>query len=384
MTAAKRSHGDGSVRQRGPTHWQLRWRANGKARSATFHGSRGEANQELRRLLRLRDEGANLSGGNETLATYLTGWLDNDTDLSPKTRERYRQLVAQQIVPYLGNRPLRDLRPALIAQWHGELLQRGGAYFGPLSPRTVGHAHRVLHRALERALMLEIVGRNVAHAVRPPRVPQTEAVSLTAEQMTHVLALLTALPIYPIVAFALGTGMRRGEICALAWGAVDLDVTPGTVRVERSLEQTREGLRFKVPKSRAGLRTISLPASVVAILREHRRKQAEHWLASGLGRPGDDALVFARSDGSAYPPNDLSRDWRRLVSVRGLELPRVPFHALRHSHASVLIAGAMDIGAVSRRLGHSNPATTLRIYTHAFSSSDVAAAAVVDRAFTKK
>ena len=163
MTRSKRSHGDGSIRQRGPTIWQLRWRANGKPQSATFRGSRSEANAELRRLLRLRDEGANLAGGNVTLATYLKGWLDNDTELSPKTRERYRQLVAHQVTPHLGRIRVSDLRPANVAEWHAILLRSGGVHGGSLSPRTVTHAHRVLHRALERALVLEIVGTNVRY-----------------------------------------------------------------------------------------------------------------------------------------------------------------------------------------------------------------------------
>jgi integrase len=80
----------------------------------------------------------------------------------------------------------------------------------------------------------------------------------------------------------------------------------------------------------------------------------------------------------------LSRDWWRVVSIRCIGLPRVPFHALRHSHASALIAAGLDAGAVSRRLGHSNPSTTLRIYTHVFNSSDAAAAAAIERAFSSK
>ena len=123
---------------------------------------------------------------------------------------------------------------------------------------------------------------------------------------------------------------------------------------------------------------MSLPANVVEILRQHRRKQAEQRLLLGLGAAGDDDLVFARPDGSPYPPDTLSRDWWRAVNSLGL--PRVMFHALRHSSASALIAAGLDVGAVSRRLGHSNPATTLRVYTHQFAASDGEAAAAIERA----
>ena len=176
--------------------------------------------------------------------------------------------------------------------------------------------------------------------------------------------------------------MRRGEICALAWGALDLDA--GAVRVERSLEETKEGLRLKSPKTRAGRRTVSLPASVVETLRVHRRRQMEHRLAIGFGRLGDDDLVFARADASAHPPDNLSRDWRR--TVLSLKLPRVSFHALRHSHVSALIAAGLDVVTISRRIGHANPAVTLAVYAHVFAGAnkDATAAAAIEAAMAAK
>ena len=173
--------------------------------------------------------------------------------------------------------------------------------------------------------------------------------------------------------------MRRGELCGLAWGTVDLE--GATVRVERSLEETREGLRFKAPKTRHGHRTVSLPPFVVEILRAHHRKQSEQRLLLGLGRAGHDDLVFARPDGSPYPPDTLSRDWWRATIA--LDLPRIMFHALRHSHASALIAAGLDVVAVSRRLGHGSPAITLGVYAHAFNKTDAAAAQAMEAAMAK-
>jgi integrase len=374
--AARRGHNEGAIDQRGGNAFRLRYRVNGKRFSKTFRGTLTEARRELRRLLKAADDGAHVTPQKTTLADYLRGWLDSDTDLSPKTLERYRQLADQQIIPHLGATPLQTLRPAQISEWHATLLRCGGVGGRPLSTRTVGHAHRVLHRGLERALSLELVGRNVAHAIRPPKVADTEIASLTAEQIGEVLSKLEGHALHPIAALALGAGMRRGEICALAWGAVDLDAA--VLRVERSLEETKAGLRFKAPKTRRGHRLLSLPPNVVEIMRAHQRRQAEQRLVLGLGRAGPDDLVFARPDSSPLSPDNLSRDWRRTARARGL--PLVMFHALRHSSASALIAAGLDIGAVSRRLGHANPATTLRIYTHKFGASDKDAAAAIERA----
>ena len=172
--------------------------------------------------------------------------------------------------------------------------------------------------------------------------------------------------------------MRRGEIAALRWADLDLDAA--TVRVERSLEQTSKGLTFKPPKTTSGRRTISLPASTVTALREHRRKALELRLSLGAGRLPDDALVFGNIDGSPIAPHTISDRWRRAVTDKGLL--KVTFHALRHSHASALIAAGLDVVRVSRRLGHGSPAVTLAVYSHLFSDNDDSAAAAIDGVLT--
>jgi integrase len=141
------------------------------------------------------------------------------------------------------------------------------------------------------------------HFSRTPRAPKVQASEftiLTVDQIAGVLARLDVHPLDPIAVLALGTGMRRGELCGLAWRGVDLE--GATVRVERSLEETKAGLRFKSPKTRHGYRAASVPPVVVDTLRAHHRGQTEQRLALGLGRLGDDDLVFARPDGSPTLP----------------------------------------------------------------------------------
>jgi integrase len=386
----------GNITRRGKHSWRLKFEAGerdlttGKrcTRFFTVRGSKKDAQRELIRLLAEVENGTAVDPSKLTVGEYLRQWLDATNDLSPKTLERYRQLAECQIIPHLGATVLQKLRPAQIHDWHATLLKSGGKDGKPLSARSVGHAHRVLHGALERAIRLEIISRNVSHPVPPPKVTTTEVGILTAEQLAEVLAKLNgyggrygSLPLHAIAALAIGTGMRRGEICGIAWGAVDLD--KAAVRVERSLEETAEGLRFKPPKTVHGRRTISLPGNVVDILRNHRRRLIEHRLALGLGRLGDDDLVFPMADGSAYPPDKLSRDWGH--AVRDRKLPASSFHSLRHSHASALIAAGLDIVTVSRRLGHGSPAITLRVYAHVFSADkDDAAARAIETAMGAK
>lgn len=316
-----------------------------------------------------------------TVRDWLTRWLDNVTaiSVSPKTLERYRQLVDVQITLHLGALALQKLRPSHIAWWHANLLKDGRSGGGALSARTVGHAHRVLSKALGDAAKIEIVPRNVALGLSPPAVEEREIEILTPDQIGELLAKIDGHVLKPLVVTALGTGLRRGELCALRWSRVDLDA--GTLRVEESLEETKKGLRFKAPKSRNGRRTVSLPPTVVDALRAHRRARLEFQVALGLGKLSEDALVFCRPDGTPMSPDKLSWDWRRVVSAR--KLPKVTFHALRHSHVSALINSGLDVFSVSRRIGHGSAALTLRTYTHLFTSKDAQAADAIEAALTR-
>jgi integrase len=346
----------------------------------TVRGTKKQAEAQLVQLLAEVENGIAVDPSRVTVAEHIRSWLDSDRELSPKTKERYRELAEQQIIPHLGATPLQKLRPPRIDEWHATLLRAGGKDGRALSARTVGQAHRILHRAYERALRLEMVSRNPAHVVRPPKPEAAEVEILQPQQVSQVMAALSGHPLYPIVSLALGTGLRRGELCGLAWASLDLDA--GVVRVERTLEETAAGLRFKPPKTRNGRRSVSLPAPVVEVMRDYRRQQLEQRLALGVGRPAPTDLVFTMPDGSPLSPDKLSRDWSNFVRRR--TLPRVMFHALRHSHASVLIAAGVDVVTVSRRLGHGSPAITLGIYAHRFGSTDEAAArAFADRLGTQ-
>jgi integrase len=179
-------------------------------------------------------------------------------------------------------------------------------------------------------------------------------------EIRTVLDKLRGRTMYPIASLALATGMRRGELLALRWQNVDLDGCK--LRVEQSLEQTKAGLRFKSPKTKNGRRTISLPTTTVTELLNHWKAQQEFRLSCGLGRSPDDALVFPAQDGRPRSPNGLTKEWRLAMKAVGLD--RMTFHALRHTHASSLIAAGLDVLTISRRLGHGSPAITLGVYGH--------------------
>jgi integrase len=373
----------GNITRRGKSSWRLKFdigtdpvTGRRQTRLVTVRGKRQDAERELTRLVREADTGTLVEPSKVTVADCMRAWLGGPTDLAAKTLERYRQLSEQQIIPHIGAKALQKLRPVDVQDWHAVLTERGGKGGKPLSARTVGHAHRVLHRALGRAVTAEMVSRNVASTISPPKVEHVEVEALTAGQMAQVIAKLAGHRLLPIAALALATGLRRGELLALRWCDIDLD--GAVLKVERSLEETKAGLRFKVPKTRHGRRTLSLPASAIEPLRAHRKVQLELRMALGIGRPEADALVFGSPEGLPLSPDNLSRDWKR--AVKALGLPEIMFHALRHSHASALIASGIDVLTVSRRLGHGTPVVTLTTYAHLFHETDTAAAQAIENA----
>jgi integrase len=266
---------------------------------------------------------------------------------------------------------VQKLRPVEVKNWLSTLIASG------LSVRSVRHAHGCLRSALAHAASVEIVSRNVAKLVRSPKLVKKMPVILKAGQIADALANLEGLSIYPIAAVALGTGARRGEIAGLMWSDVDLNLA--TMRIERSIEQTKEGLRVKPPKTESGYRTITLPAFVVKALRDHRRETLELRMSLGAGALPNDAPAFATLEGGWITPFSISDRWRNAVKNRGL--PKVTFHSLRHSHASALIAADLDVVSISKRLGHASPALTLSVYSHMFKNKDRAAADAIDAAF---
>jgi integrase len=350
----------GNITRRGKSSWRFKFdvgtdeRGNRQIRYVTVRGKRTDAEAELARLLNDANRGTLVDPSKLTVGEYLGSWLDAKADITAVTRERYTEIIENRIAPVLGNIEIQKLKPKHVHDWLSDLSKKGGRRFGqPLSARTVRHCYRVLWGALKQAVKLEVLSRNVADAATPPRLKNGEVEILTPDQITAVRDGLKASRLGPIVSLGLATGCRLGELLALRWR----DIDGSFVNVERSLEQTKGGLRFKEPKSRHGRRKITLPPSAIKDLDQHLRQQPVEM--------HPDALVFSKPDGSPIRPNNLSVQWNREIRrIKGV--PPVVFHNLRHTHASALIKAGIDVVSVSRRLGHSSPVITLKVYAHLF------------------
>jgi integrase len=352
-----------------------------RIRYHAFKGTKRAAEIELARLVSENAAGNGIDPNKATVAEFLDRW-DRDWatgNVEGKTIERYRELLALYVKPHLGAVRIQKLRPVHLNELYAKLQREGGKGGRPLAPRTVGHVHRLLHRALGHAAVWGIVPQNVAAVVNPPRVPDTELTILTEDQIGAVLHHLDGRTLRPIVSFLLGTGCRRGEALALKWK--DIDWNGSRVRIERSLEQTKKGgLRFKSPKTKNSRRNISVSPWLLAELRAHRTRQQERRLSLGLGKSPDDSLVFARWDGSTRAPHWLTQKFALAMDALKIDCT---LHALRHTHVSQLIASGMDVLTISRRIGHASAAITLKVYGHLFANTDTRAAEIMEATFAR-
>jgi len=372
----------GHIRERSPGRWAIvldhhdPMTGRRKRRWHSFKGTKRQAQIRCAELVAELQSGASVDPSKITVVEFLDRF-DRDwaaLHVSARSRDRYR-FALDHVRRHLGNRMLQKVHPADIAALYASLTREG------LAPRTTRMVHTALHRALGQAKNWGILRDNPADIAKPPKAPSKETLMLQPSEAVGLLDRLCGQPLHLIASLALGTGMRRNELLGLRWGDVDLD--DGRLTIEQSLEQTATyGIRVKGPKTKHGRRTISLPAHLVAELRQHWREQQEQRLGMGLGKAPETAPVFAMADGGYLSPNAITKAWPAAMAAIGM--PAVTLHSLRHTHASVLIASGLDILTISRRLGHSSPTITLNVYGHLIHGTDDRAAQVMDAAFGSK
>jgi integrase len=375
----------GHIRERGPGTWavviQVGRYPNGRPRYRwyTVKGGKRDAQRELNRLLAEMQAGSHVEPTRLTLAQYLEQWLRDyaKATVSARTYERYEEIVTKHLTPALGKHLLARLTPLQVQGYYTQALasgRRDGK--GGLSKQTVLHHHRLLHTALAQAVRWQLVARNVAEAVEPPRPDELETAVVDVEAAGRLLEIASGGRLYLPVLLTLMTGMRLGEVLGLRWE--DVDLKNGVLRVRQALEQTRAGLAFKAPKTHRSKRPVALPSLLVDALVWHRGEQER--VRTLLGSAWQEyGLVCSREDGAPWPPKLLSKAFEHLASRAGM--PEVRFHDLRHSHASQLLQQGIPLKVVSERLGHARASTTLDIYSHLLPGMQEEAARRVDELF---
>ena len=182
------------------------------------------------------------------------------------------------------------------------------------------HHHRVLRNAFQQAVRLQLIHRNPFDAVKPPKCAPGKIAVLDEDEAAKLLQTAKESPIYVAVIIALLTGLRRGEVLALRWS--DIDWQRRLISVRQAIVQTKDGLRFKEPKSRTSKRTVSISQTLIEVLKKHRTQQGRNrWKFKEDYAPLD--LVVAEEDGTPMIPQRLSDRFRSLVAAAGVTKVRL-------------------------------------------------------------
>lgn len=273
--------------------------------------------------------------------------------LSPSTARRYRDLGRNHLVALAGMK-LAKIGPGDVQRLYADRLNYG------LSGTSVRHLHSTLHTAFDDAVKWGLVARNVCDAVKAPARDRTEMQTWNPHQASAFLAAAVGDDLEALWRLAITTGMRRGELLGLKWADVDFDA--GALSVRRSLSRGDSSrLIEREPKTQAGRRRIALSPETIESLRRHRVRQLEYRLSAGIDYEDGD-LVFVNPFGKHIHPNTLMRSFGRLTAVANV--PRIRFHDLRHTSATLLLAEGVHPKIVQERLGHSDIAMTLNRYSH--------------------
>jgi integrase len=318
-----------------------------------------------------------------TAGDALDDWLAVGVDgLSARTVTLYRDTIAKALREELGTVRLAELTA-------GDVQRALAALAARLSSRTVQIAHNVLVRAIRQAERDDLVGRNVAALVKPPKGQGAgrPSKSLTLEQAVALMAAARGTRLEAYVTSSLLTGLRTEEVRALRWDHVVAWVAGHWEPVSEAgfdheqlavfvWRADRAGGDTKTPKSR---RTLALPRRCVEALREHRVGQAEDRLAAGpLWQ--DHSLVFASTVGTPLDDHNVRRQFRVITEAAGLGSEWVP-RELRHTFVSLLSAHGVPVEAIALLAGHNQTATTELVYRHQIVPALTRGAEVMDQIF---
>jgi integrase len=357
--AKKRGNGEGTIYQRPDGTWcsQITVYVDGRRKRPTLYGkTRREVDKQLTRAKANREDGLTFDAGNLKLGEYLDRWLTDSVrdTVRQRTYERYEQMVHVHIKPTLGHVKVKALNAAHVRGLYREKLDAG------LAPRTVRYVHTTLNKALKDALADGLIPRNVASAVRPPKLTKKEIRPLSPKEASLFLEAARGERFEALYVVAITAGLREGELLGLKWEDTNLEA--GTLAVRRTLSEARSGRFFEPPKNGKG-RSIRLTARAIDVLKQHKASQNEERLRLGtLWHDGD--LVFPSLTGTPMNAKNLtSRSFKPLVEQVGL--PRtVRFHDLRHTCATLLLGKGVHPKIVQELLGHATIAITLDTYSH--------------------
>ena len=355
----RRANGEGNIRKRKDGRWEGRYTVGrdpetGKAIIKNVLGkTQAEVKEKLKKAI---EENVGIDYGRAK--TYTVGsWLS--------TFKTSQGFLKNHIKPQIGGIPLADLTSLDLQRFYKHLLDGGRvdrieAKKKPrgLAPKTVRNIHQMIGSAYNLAMEQKLVSKNPAQGCALPKVEHKEMKTLTADQLSAFFQEARDSGVYELYYLDLATGLRRGELLGLKWTDVDLD--RGVLKIQRAISR-QNGKVVEAPlKTKNAYRTLPLSADAIDVLMQQRRKT------------GNSEWVFPSPTGGPMSPDSVLHMLQRVLKRAGL--PRIRFHDLRHTFATMALQNGVDIKTVSSMLGHYSAGFTLDTYAHVTTDAQLKAA----------
>lgn len=368
--------------------------------------------------------GAAMDGRKVTLKEFSNRWLEEvaKQKLQPATVNKYREELQDKILPALGHLKLSELKPHNINAFFVGLTKDGArkdGKAGGYSKGSIAKTRNVLSSILRTAAEWEIIERNPCDKVRLQVEDCAERIKFFSPEQTALFLEYIEKPytvkigghertddtgikyrvgdyeiekeipeqIRVLLNMAVYTGLRKGELLALQWQ--DIDFKEDQIRVAKAVTLVDGKQIIKAPKTKTSNRTVSIPHSLTIRLQRLKSERLEYRFKLGQRWEGD-SWLFIQENGKMMNYSTPYQALQDAISRYNADkkedqrLPAIPFHGLRHTSATLLIAGKQDIKTVSRRLGHAQTSTTMNIYAHALEESDKKAASALETLLEKR
>ena len=370
--AKRRLNKEGSIYER-DGKFRAQITIDGKRYSKTFKTQK-KASAWLRKTqTAVEQDGLTFRGKNLTMQDFFKDWLVVvQASRKKKTYDQYRWLIEKKITPNIGRIKLYDFSSDKIQKFYEFLLKEG------CSKHQVHQVHKILRVSLNHAKRMGYITRNPCSAVTPPKPERQEMKFYNSEQVRRFLDTAKALGdrYYNLYFLAIHTGMRQAELLGLQWSDIDWKNETLSVRRQVNHRLGTSGPTFSPPKSKSGYRTIKLSAMAIERLRNQQERVEKYQENAGEDWQIYD-MVFPTYTGTPTSASNLRTAYRKIQAASGL--PKIRFHDLRHTTATLMLNNGISVLAVAQRLGHGDASLTMNVYGHLIPSKQNEAANLMDQ-----
>lgn len=358
--------------------------SNGKRnrKYKTINGTKKQAEKVMRKMMDDLENHTYIEDNNVTVAEFVENWYKLYlTDLSPTTLKGYEYQIENYIINQdIGKIRLQDLTTSDVQRWINSLYEESPLSNKPLSAKTVKNIYHNLCAAIDKAVVLELVKKNVCKAVSLPKVQKYTAEVYDEKEVQALLNAIKGTDMELPLMIDINLGLRRGELLGLKWKHIDFE--KGLVSIEDNMvevkkEVSADRLLTKSPKSASGQRVIPISSA----LNEYLKKAHTDYLLRKL-KMGKDFFdgdyVVCQENGKPYKPNSFTDKFNNFLKKN--KLKHIRLHDLRHTNATLMLTQGISPKVAQMRLGHSDYSTTMNIYSHVLKSVETEAAEKIENA----